>query len=277
MIEVLGVSKSFGKIRALDEVSFTIPEGEVFGLLGPNGAGKTTLVKIATLLTHADAGACRIHGVDVRCDSMAIKKLIGVVPQANNLDRDLTVRENLVIYGRLHKVSRLKEKIEEALRSVELWERRDSEVIGLSGGMQRRLLLVRALLPEPKVLFLDEPSIGLDPQIRRQMWDIIRKIRLDGRTVLITTHYIQEAEALCNRVGILSKGRLIALDTPERLKAQAGEYVVESINPEGKLLQRLCKSRAEADEAARKHTVSLAVRLTSLEDVFVNLTDGGAE
>ena len=232
---------------------------------------------MATALTRPDRGACRIQGIDVHRNPAAVKKLMGIVPQANNLDRDLTAHENLLIYGMLHQVAGLAAKIEEALRTVELWDRRNDLVSGFSGGMQRRLLLARALLPNPAVLFLDEPSIGLDPQIRWQMWDIIRKTRIEGRTVLITTHYIQEAETLCDRVGILTKGRLIALDTPDNLKRGAGEYVVESIDETGKLRQHLCSSREEADQIAQSHSASPSVRRTSLEDVFVNLTNGAME
>jgi ABC-2 type transport system ATP-binding protein len=277
MILVSEISKSFGAVRALNDVSFTVEQGEIFGLLGPNGAGKTTLIKIATLLSKLDSGFCNIAGHDVRDGSEAIKRLIGVVPQSNNLDRELTAYENLLIYGMLHKVSGLREKIKSFLRSVDLWERKDSPVSGFSGGMQRRLLLARALLPQPKILFLDEPSIGLDPQIRRQMWEIIRRIRIDGRTVLITTHYIEEAEALCDRVGILSKGKLIALDSPANLKAKAGPYVVESIGSNGELHQAFCADERQAAELARQRTSDSAIRTTSLEDVFVQLTGGGCE
>ncbi len=277
MIAYTSISKNFGEVRALQKVSFTVGEGEVFGLLGPNGAGKTTLVKIATLLTVPTEGTCHIHGLDTQREKGAIQKLIGVVPQANNLDRELTAYENLQIYGMLHKVAGLKSKIEGALRSVELWDRRDSTVMSFSGGMQRRLLLARALLPNPQVLFLDEPSIGLDPQIRREMWDIIRKIRIDGRTVLITTHYIEEAEALCDRVGILTKGQLVALDSPEALKARAGAFVVDSIAADGKLQQHLCRTQEEAEGVARERTMSAVVRPSTLEDIFVQLTDRGDE
>jgi ABC-2 type transport system ATP-binding protein len=277
MIAFTSITKYFGDVRALQDVSFTVGEGEVFGILGPNGAGKTTLVKIATLLTVPTEGTCQIRGYDTQREKSAIKQLIGVVPQANNLDRELTAYENLLIYGMLHKVSGLKSRIEEALRSVELWERRDSTVMTFSGGMQRRLLLARALLPNPLILFLDEPSIGLDPQIRREMWDIIRKIRIDGRTVLITTHYIEEAEALCDRVGILTKGKLVALDSPEALKVQAGSFVVDSIAADGKLQQHLCHTQEEAEEVARERTMSAMVRPSTLEDIFVQLTNRGEE
>ena len=202
MIEVENLTKKYGDIKAVDAVSFEISRGEVFGLLGPNGAGKTTIIKMLTTLSRPDAGRCMLDKISIVENPFEIKKRIGVVPQENNLDRELTAYENLLIYGMLHKVEELKKKIRGALQMVDLWGRKDSVVSGFSGGMQRRLLLSRALLTEPFILFLDEPSIGLDPQIRRQMWDVIRKTRIDGRTVVITTHYIEESEALCDRVGI---------------------------------------------------------------------------
>jgi ABC-2 type transport system ATP-binding protein len=272
MIEVIGVTKNYGEIRALDDVSFSIADGEVFGLLGPNGAGKTTTIKILTTLSRSDAGRCVIDGYDVAGDPPEIKKRIGVVPQENNLDRELTAYENLLIYGMLHAVKDRGRRIREVLETVGLWERKDSIVQHFSGGLQRRLILARALLPEPSALFLDEPSVGLDPQIRRHIWDVIRKIRKDRRTVVITTHYIEEAEALCDRVGILSKGRLIALDTPQALKAQVGEYVVEFIDGESQLVQHICRSRSEADESAKQIDTAVTIRRANLEDVFIKLT-----
>jgi ABC-2 type transport system ATP-binding protein len=203
---------------------------------------------------------------------MAVKKLIGVVPQENNLDRELTAYENLLIYSMLHKVQGAQAKMHECLRLVDLWDRRDSVVVRFSGGMQRRLLIARALMTEPSVLFLDEPSIGLDPQIRRQMWDTIRKTRLDGRTVVITTHYIEEAEALCDRVGILSKGSLIALDTPDNLQATVGEYIVEFVNEQGKLIQHVCRDKEEAHSIAQCKDCGVTIRKSNLEDVFIKLT-----
>ncbi len=272
MIEVIGLTKNYGSIKAVDNVSFEIYKGEVFGLLGPNGAGKTTIIKMLTTLSKPDSGRCLIDGFDVLRNSSEIKRRIGIVPQENNLDRELTAYENLLIYGMLHGVKDLKKKIKEALEMVDLWDRKDSVVSGFSGGMQRRLLLSRALLTEPSVLFLDEPSIGLDPQIRRQMWDVIRKTRLKGRTVVITTHYIEEAEVLCDRVGILSKGRLIALNSPTDLKSTVGEYVVERIDGDGRLIQRICRSRGEAYELARENETPLTIRKSNLEDVFIKLT-----
>jgi ABC-2 type transport system ATP-binding protein len=272
MIEVEGLTKNYGLVRAVDHVSFKIPPGQVFGLLGPNGAGKTTTIKILTTLSIPDSGRCWIDGVEVIKDPFSVKGRIGVVPQENNLDRDLTAYENLQIYAWLHRVKQAREEIQSLLQAVDLWERKDSVVSQFSGGMQRRLLLARALLPKPPVLFLDEPSIGLDPQIRRQMWDMIRKTKIEGRTIVLTTHYIEEAEALCDRVGILSKGRLIALDAPRSLKAIVGEYVVEFINPEGKLVQQICRNPEEAHALARQRENGVTVRKTNLEDVFIKLT-----
>ncbi|NTU42476.1 MAG: ATP-binding cassette domain-containing protein [Nitrospirales bacterium] len=272
MIEIRGLTKRYGNVAAVNGVSLTIGDNEVFGLLGPNGAGKTTIIKMLTTLTRPDSGSCLVGGIDAAANPLEVKRLIGVVPQENNLDRELTAWENLLIYAMLHNVKNKERKMEEALRMVDLWERKDSVVSGFSGGMQRRLLLARALLPEPEILFLDEPSIGLDPQIRRQMWDVIRRTRIQGRTVVITTHYIEEAEALCDRVGILSKGRLIVLDTPQNLKSSVGEYVVEQINEEGRLVQQICRSREEAHEIGRGSSNGVTIRRTNLEDVFIKLT-----
>ncbi len=272
MIEADKLTKSYGAVKAVGGVSFTISDGEVFGLLGPNGAGKTTIIKMFTTLTKPDGGRCIIDGIDVATHPLEVKRLIGVVPQENNLDRELTAYENLYIYSMFHNVQNREAKIDEALRVVGLSGRRDSLAHHFSGGMQRRLLLARALLPDPKVLFLDEPSIGLDPQIRRQMWDVIRKTRMEGRTVVITTHYIEEAELLCDRVGILAKGGLVVLDTPARLKAYVGEYIVEFIDSGGKLVQHICKSREEAHGVAKQLPDGVTVRKSNLEDVFIKLT-----
>lgn len=273
MIELEGLTRTYGKIRAVDGLSLTIREGEVFGLLGPNGAGKTTAIKMMTTLSRPDAGNCRICGFDVVREPRKIRERIGVVPQENNLERELTARENLMIYSLLHRVRDAERRIEENLRRVDLWDRRDSVVSVFSGGMQRRLLLARALLAEPAVLFLDEPSIGLDPQIRRQLLDSIRRTRIAGRTVVITTHYIEEAEALCDTVGILSRGKLIALGSPDQLKRSVGEYIVELIDEEGRLIQHIHQSRGKAHEdAAEGRNGSVTVRKSNLEDVFIKLT-----
>ncbi len=272
MILIDNISKTYGKTKALDSLSLEIRQGEIFGLLGPNGAGKTTLIKILTTLTKPDAGTCIINGKNVILSPQEIKSIIGVVPQENNLERELTVYENLLIYGMLHKVSELKKKIEEILIKMELSSKKHSVINTLSGGFQRRVLLARALLPQPKILFLDEPSIGLDPNIRRELWQIIRGIKSEGRTVLLTTHYIEEAEALCDRVGILSRGKLIAFGTPLELKRDIGEYVVEFTDNKGRLVSEICHSREKAHDIAKNKNDGVTIRKSNLEDVFLKLT-----
>jgi len=272
VIRVEGLVKEYKPIRAVDSVTFEVKKGEIFGLLGPNGAGKTTTIKILTTLTKPSSGKAFIMGIDVGEHPELVKLHIGVVPQENNLDRELTAYENMLIYGMLHNVKDLPSKIEDRLKMVDLWERRNEPVERLSGGMQRRLLIARALLPEPPILFLDEPTVGLDPQVRREIWDTIRRIKVQGRTILLTTHYIEEAEILCDRVGILSRGRLIALDTPKNLKAMVGEYVVEFSKKDGSIEWVICKDREEAHKVAMGINNNVTIRKSNLEDVFIKLT-----
>jgi ABC-2 type transport system ATP-binding protein len=272
MIVLDNITKDYGKIRAVDRLSLEIPANEIFGLLGPNGAGKTTTIKILNTLVKPTSGRAWLDGIDVSRDPLEIKKRIGVVPQEINLDRDLTAHENLRIYGLLHRIPDLEAKIEEHLTIFDLWQRRDDPVQTFSGGLQRRLLIARALLGNPKVLFLDEPSIGLDPQVRREIWNRIFQIRARGTTVLLTTHYIEEAEALSDRVGILSKGRLIALDTPDQLKKTVGEFVVEIPKEDGGKFYRICRNRHDAQCAMQEAEHEITMRKTNLEDVFVKLT-----
>lgn len=272
VIEVKKLTKVYEKKIALENISFSVKRGEIFGLIGPNGAGKTTTIKILTTLVKPDEGEIYINGYDLLKEPYEIKKIIGVVPQENNLDRDLTVYENLLIYGKLHKVKDLKKKIEEFLKLVELWDRRNSMVSSLSGGMQRRLVIARALLSDPQILFLDEPTVGLDPQIRKFIWEIIRKGKVKGKTIILTTHYIEEAENLCDRVGIIHKGKLIAIGTPGELKEALGRFIVEHINGDGKLIQWVCKTEEEAYKLVRDQKLPVTVRRVNLEDVFINLT-----
>jgi len=272
VIALSGVRKRYGAVAALDGVSMTVEPAEIFGLLGPNGAGKSTLVRIATTLTRADAGTCRVAGHDVTREADAVKRLIGVVFQESNLDPELTVAETLAIHGRLHRVPDRAARVARMLQQVELeaWQHRLGRE--LSGGVKRRLAIARALLPDPAVLFLDEPSTGLDPQIRRQLWDLIRQARRAGRTVLLTTHYIEEAAALCDRVGILRQGRLVAVDTPAALTARVGPFVVDWVGPDGRLVQHMAATREAAIERARTLEGTCTIRRTHLENVFLQLT-----
>ncbi|MFZ5448869.1 MAG: ABC transporter ATP-binding protein [Thermodesulfobacteriota bacterium] len=271
MIVAENLGKQYQDIVALDGLSLQIPPGEIFGLLGPNGAGKTTTIKILTTLAQPSRGSARIQDFDVVRQPLEVKKLIGVCPQEINLDKELTAFENLWIYGKLHRTPDLKSRIRELLEFGNLQGRADSLVRDYSGGMQRRLLILRALVSRPKVLFLDEPTVGLDPQVRRQLWGLIQELKMEGITIILTTHYIEEAEMLCGRVGVLNKGRLIALDNPQALVAQVGGYVVETLNS-GRRQYLLVREKEEAYARAQTEPSGVIIRQANLEDVFIQLT-----
>jgi len=272
-LAVRGVVKRYGLVTAVEGVTFSVRRGEIFGLLGPNGAGKTTLIRMLTTLARPTAGELFVAGVNVAADPVTVKRLIGVVPQVNNLERELTGRENLLLHALLHRLPKeLREKrIQELLDYVGLAHRADDRVQNYSGGMARRLLIARALLHRPAILFLDEPTIGLDPQTRRKIWDLIQLLNRDGVTVLLTTHYIEEAEALCHRVGIIDRGKLIVLGAPRELKAQLGAFCVEFFGREG-MRRAFFATRQEAKAYAGTLVGDVTVRRTNLEDVFVELT-----
>lgn len=221
MIELCGVKKFFGSTRAVDNLSLKIFRGEVFGLLGKNGAGKTTTIKMLTLQLKPTAGEISFEGQRVDGNEIFVKSLLGLVPQHLNFDRDLTVEENLELHARLHHLPKIerRERIDELLKFVELEKVRNSFVQELSGGMKRRLLIVRALIHRPKILFMDEPTVALDPQVRRKIWELVTDLKSRGITIVLTTHYIEEAEFLCDRVAILNCGKLAALDTVKNLCA----------------------------------------------------------
>jgi ABC-2 type transport system ATP-binding protein len=271
VIDITDLSKYYKKIVALEGLTLSVGGGEIFGLLGPNGAGKTTTIKILTTLARPSRGSARIQGFDVVREPLQVKRRIAVCPQEINLDKELTAFENLLIYGKLYQVPQLKARIWELLEQGELQDRAHSFVREFSGGMQRRLLILRALMSRPQVLFLDEPTVGLDPQVRRQLWDLITQLKGGGITVMLTTHYIEEAEILCDRVGILNRGELIALDTPEALTAQVGGYVVESLQ-QGRRHYQIFKDRDEAHSQAREEMHGVVIRKVNLEDVFIQLT-----
>ncbi len=272
VIKINNLTKFYGVKCAVNRVSFDVKRGEIFGLLGPNGVGKTTIIKMLTFLSKPTSGNAIINNLDSAKERESIKKVIAVVPQEKNYERELSVYENMLVYGMLYRIDSLKQKIEEKLLKLGLLSERDTQAETLSGGMQRRLLIARALLSEPEILFLDEPTIGLDPQVRRSMWDIIRGLQSDGRTIFMTTHYMEEAETLCDRVGILLKGQLIAIDTPSNLKNSIGAYVVDIQSLNGKMESIICQSRQEADDVLRNSNNGGAIRHANLEDVFIRLT-----
>jgi ABC-2 type transport system ATP-binding protein len=273
MIQIEGLVKKFGNRTAIDHLNLEIRPGEIFGLLGPNGAGKTTLIRILTMLARPTAGSIAINGWRRPADERKIKAILGIVPQHINLDPDLLVGENLDLHGRLHHVSakERKRRTRELLDYVGLKERCNDMVPTLSGGMKRRLMIARALLHHPRILFLDEPTVGLDPQVRRRLWDLIRRMNNDQITVLLTTHYIEEAENLCGRVAILDQGRLIALDSPEGLCRRVGRYVVEWDTDDGRKTN-FFPDREKAAEFAGGREMTTTIRASNLEDVFVELT-----
>ncbi|MDD4369202.1 MAG: ATP-binding cassette domain-containing protein [Oscillospiraceae bacterium] len=273
MIELRQLAKSYGRIQAVAGLELKIGRGEVFGLLGPNGAGKTTTFRMLTMLTKPSGGSALISGCEVTRDLRKVKKEIGVVPQHMNLDQELTARENLELHGRLHKIpgDQRQQRIQELLAYVELADRSHDLAGKFSGGMKRRLMIARALMHRPGVLFLDEPTAGLDPQARRNIWDLIRRMNSEGMTVLLTTHYIEEAEVLCRRVGIIDRGRLIALGTPAELKKKVGEIVVEVLN-HGDTEYRFFAGREQALQYAGSMSGNVLIREANLEDVFVELT-----
>jgi ABC-2 type transport system ATP-binding protein len=223
-IEADGLGKSFGAIDAVRDVSFTVAPGEVFGFLGPNGAGKSTTIKMLCTLMRPTAGAARVSGFDVVAERDAVRRQIGLVFQDPSLDNHLTADQNLRLHAELYGIEAgaVPARMDQLLAMVDLSDRRDTPVLTFSGGMRRRLEIARGLLHSPRVLFLDEPTIGLDPQTRSSIWSYIRALRdTEGTTIFMTTHYMDEAE-LCDRIAIMDRGEIVALDTPEALKAGVG-------------------------------------------------------
>jgi len=231
-IEVERLTKRFGELVAVNEITFQVREGEIFGLLGPNGAGKTTLIRMLTTLTPSTSGAARVAGHDINREADGVRKSIGVIPQALTSDPELTAEENLLIHAKLYGVPAEKRPalIRNLLVAVDLEKFGGELVRNFSGGMRRRLEIARGLVHSPKILFLDEPTTGLDPVSRTSVWGMINKLKEQSRlTILLTTHYMDEADKLCERIAIVDHGKLVALDTPTRLKDSVpGTDVVEA-------------------------------------------------
>jgi ABC-2 type transport system ATP-binding protein len=225
VIEVTDLEHSFGDVKAVDGISFTVEEGEIFSFLGPNGAGKSTTINVLTTQLPCQSGSARVCGFDVRTDRQSVKRSIGIVFQDEVLDRDMTVRETLEFHGRIYSMPRdlRLEREAELIELVELDEKVDVRTKHLSGGMKRRLEIARGLMTRPKVLFLDEPTIGLDPQTRLRIWDYIKRVNEEGTTIFLTTHYMDEADLLSDRIEIVDHGRIITSGTSESLKNTLGE------------------------------------------------------
>jgi ABC-2 type transport system ATP-binding protein len=260
-VEVQGLRKSYGAVEAVRGVDFEVRAGETFGFLGPNGAGKSTTIKILCTLARATAGSARVAGYDVARERDDVRRHIGLVFQDTTLDSYLTAELNLRFHAELYGMPRelVRPRMEQVLKMVGLWERRGSKVLTFSGGMKRRLEIARGLMHSPRVLFLDEPTVGLDPQTRSSMWEYIHELRQQEEiTIFLTTHYMDEAEH-CDRIAIMDEGRLVALDTPAALKASVGTDRV---------------TIRTADDAAAMERLPDGVQTS--EGIVLNVEDGEA-
>jgi ABC-2 type transport system ATP-binding protein len=303
-IEVDGLTKRFGDFTAVDAISFSVSQGEVFGLLGPNGAGKSTLIRMLTTLVPPTSGRARVNGFDVAREADSVRKSIGVIPQAMTSDQDLTAEENMGIFAKLYGIRSPERQrvIRELLREVDLERWADKPVKMFSGGMRRRLEIARGLVHKPKTFFLDEPTTGLDPVSRVAVWEMLARLKRErDLTILITTHYMDEADKLCDRIAIVDHGKLAALDSPLKLKASIPgnnilEVSVSEVPPGWMETLRALPDVAEVKgedhvfrisslngprttvalmEAARAAGIavnSLSVQSTTLDDVFVHYT-----
>jgi lipooligosaccharide transport system ATP-binding protein len=288
-IRLRGAVKRYGQITAVDGLDLVVPEGTCVGLLGPNGAGKSTTMRLLTAQTIADEGELHVLGYELPGESKVARAQCGVVPQLDNLDETLTVEQNLLVFTRLYRVARedRREAIERALSVANLGGRRDAKVKELSGGMRRRLLIARALVHRPRLMLLDEPTVGLDPQVRQELWALIDLLRSEGTSILMSTHYIEEAARLADSVTIMAAGKAVATGAPNDLvREYAGLEAVEIYGPPARLAEAETQARADGFRTRRTGT-SVSVlgvetlngdapegerRPTNLEDVFVLLT-----
>jgi lipooligosaccharide transport system ATP-binding protein len=301
LVTARGLTKVFGDFVAVDGIEVSVERGEAFGFLGPNGAGKSSTMRMIACVAPVTSGELRILGMDPATHGPAIRARLGVVPQQDNLDLELTVRENLYIYGRYFGISRsaLKPKVDELLEFAQLTERAKAKVESLSGGMKRRLTIARSLINEPELLLLDEPTTGLDPQARHVLWDRLYRLKQDGVTLVLTTHYMDEAEQLCDRLVVMDAGRIVAEGSPSSLIAQHSSREVAELrfapgmneSAAARLIpvfgdrarievlpDRVLLYVEDGEQAlVRAHDVGAApvsslVRRSSLEDVFLRLT-----
>ena len=273
-ISIQNITKKFSSLTAVDNVSLEVSQGEIFGLLGPNGAGKTTLISMLVTMKKPTSGSASVCGYDVLSEPGKVRSSIGIVFQDPSLDEELTAYENLELHASMYGIpsQNIKARIEEVSKIVELSDRLNDVVKTYSGGMRRRLEIARGLLHQPKVLFLDEPTIGLDPQTRKHIWEYIKKLKVEyNMTLLLTTHYLDEADMLCDRVAIIDHGKIVALDTPAKLKDSiGGDVIVIKSKDQEKLVQVL--SKVSWISAVIPHDGLINIKLQNAETKVVELT-----
>jgi lipooligosaccharide transport system ATP-binding protein len=294
VIEAEHLRKTFGELVAVDDLSFTVAAGECFGILGPNGAGKTSMIRMVYGFSPLSGGTLRVFGLDVTREARAIKARIGVCQQENNLDPELTVRENLLVFARYFDIPATEagRRSSELLKFMTLDHRENSRAVDLSGGMVRRIVMARALLNRPELLILDEPTTGLDPQSRHLVWERLEELRAKGLTILLTTHYMEEASRLCDRLIIMDGGRLLVEGKPaELVRRHVGRHVLEVVDPETGLKEFLKQRSVPYESFGHRLIITIedgsdlyreisegfckgacTMRMATLEDVFLRLT-----
>ena len=294
VIEAAHLRKTFGELVAVDDLSFSVDAGECFGILGPNGAGKTSTIRMVYGFSPPTAGTLRVFGLDITRETRAVKARIGICQQENNLDSDLTVFDNLAVFARYFDIPKAEaaRRAAELLKFMALEHRRDARTVEISGGMVRRLVMARALLNRPELLILDEPTTGLDPQSRHQVWDRLDELRAGGLSILITTHYMEEASRLCDRLIILDGGRLLVEGKPaELIRRHVGRHVIEVAEPADGLTGFLRERGVQYENFSHRLIASVedgsaiyreisdrycaggcTMRMATLEDVFLRLT-----
>lgn len=297
IIEAKKLKKTFGDLVAVDGISFTVPKGECFGILGPNGAGKTSTIRMMYGYSPITEGSLSVFGLDVSEGLRTVKSRVGVCQQENNLDPDLTVRQNLLVFARYFDISphQARKKADELLDFIDLDHRKDAKILELSGGMMRRLVLARALINDPDLLILDEPTTGLDPQSRHQVWERLEELRKGGLTILMTTHYMDEASHLCDRLVIMDHGTILVEGAPRDLISEhVGRDVVEVVEPSDALRTYLQSTNLGYEDLGHRVIVysqandrlfneissqyckeGCLLRMATLEDVFLKITGRG--
>jgi lipooligosaccharide transport system ATP-binding protein len=294
VVQAQSLTKVYGQQRAVDAIDFAVTRGETFGLLGPNGAGKSTTMRMIACRTPLSAGALFVEGREVSTEARAIRSLIGVVPQENNLDPDLNVLRNLIVYASYYRIPKKQaaERAADLLAFIGMSERADARVDHLSGGMKRRLMIARALLHEPRLLVLDEPTTGLDPQVRQEIWQKLEELRrVSGVTILLSTHYMEEAEKLCERLVIMDRGKILASGKPKDLVlSRVSRYALEvrdvgdlPLHPVSNDVTTVTRNNAHFYFAAEAELLTpimkeyegrrRMIRLSNLEDVFLQLVN----